>query len=115
MAVKEAFPEATIIRPSDMYGDRDHFLWRFTRWNRRQWKKVPLWNGGYNIFKQPVYVADVAHGITNAVYDDSSPGVTYEFFGPKRYEMREFVKYVNRCLNKKEPEYNVRLQYQLKY
>ena len=39
-------------------------------------------NGGYNIFKQPVYVGDVAQGIVNAAMKDmGQEGQIYQAVG----------------------------------
>merc|ERR1712071_374929 len=43
LAVREEFPEAVILRPSDMYGQGDRFLSYYAAFWRRQFRMVPLW------------------------------------------------------------------------
>lgn len=50
-------------------------LWR----HQGQW--LPLPKAGKDIWKQPVFVSDVAHGIVNAVRDPEAVGKTYEAVG----------------------------------
>ena len=81
LAVREEFPDAIIFRPSDIYGMGDkHFLY-WASWERRSYKKVLLWKNGRGVYKMPVYRSDVAQGIVNAVFDNVSPGKTYDAVG----------------------------------
>ncbi|MCL4136612.1 UNVERIFIED_CONTAM: hypothetical protein GTU68_053660 [Idotea baltica] len=97
-AVKEHFPDAVIFRPSDIFGQQDRFLFYFCRFFRYNMKWMPLPFAGEGIWKQPVYAADVAQGIVNAVYDHSSLGTTYEAVGPRRYELCEMIDWFNRVM-----------------
>lgn len=81
IAVREEFPEATIFRPADIFGHTDRFSSRFADVYRRQFYKLPLWKMGRGIFKQPVFVQDVAQGIANAITDEDSVGKTYDCLG----------------------------------
>lgn len=81
LAVREEFPDAVIIRPADIYGHQDYFTTYFCKWQRRQLGKLPLFRGGFDVYKQPVFVSDVAQAIFNAITDDEAPGTTYEAFG----------------------------------
>lgn len=61
-AVREEFPEAIIFRPSRMFGMKDRLLnFYFDRQNFL-YHKMPLWNKGFGIYKQPVYNGDVSQG-----------------------------------------------------
>ncbi|KKC25865.1 complex I NDUFA9 subunit family protein [Sphingomonas sp. SRS2] len=79
-AVRAAFPEATIIRPSVVFGQEDGFLNRFAAMQAMPF--VPVLRGGVKF--QPVWVADVARAIAAAA---TSPAVhggqTYELGGPE--------------------------------
>ncbi|RWS31131.1 hypothetical protein B4U80_09102 [Leptotrombidium deliense] len=104
VAVREEFPEATILRPADMFGLEDRFLNYYHRFSRN---KIPnnaiwLWNRGLGTYKQPVYVGDVAQGIVNAIYDPEAPGKTYDCVGPKRYELLEIVRYIKNITQREE-------------
>lgn len=48
---------------------------------RHQGKLLPLPKGGKDIWKQPVFVSDVAQGIVTAVRDPETAGKTYEAVG----------------------------------
>ncbi|CAG2117685.1 unnamed protein product [Medioppia subpectinata] len=99
-AVREEFPMATVIRPTDVHGMDDNWSQYFCSWQRRMLWRVPLINGGFQTQKQPVYVSDVAQALVNALTDDEAPGQTYEAFGPRRYTMRALVDYLQRIIQK---------------
>lgn len=80
-AVREEFPDATIFRPADMYGVLDKYLWYYCSGYRRNFRRLPLHNGGYGITKTPVCVSDVAQGIVNAISDEESIGKTFDAVG----------------------------------
>lgn len=90
--VRDAFPEATIIKPSDIFGREDRFLNYFA--NIRWFGGVPLISLGKKTVKQPVYVVDVSKGIVNAVKDPDARGKTFAFVGPNRYLLFDLVQYV---------------------
>ena len=81
LSVREQYPEATIIRPADIYGVKDKYLWYYCLGYRRNFRRLPLHNGGYGITKTPVSVSDVAQGIANAITDEESIGKTYDAVG----------------------------------
>ena len=102
LAVKEAFPWATIIRPTQLYGKEDRLLNWFGR--IAQWYNfVPLLDGGHQL-TQPVYVADVAKTILH-VLDDATKfeGKTVECFGPKDYSYAELANFVNDITERNKP------------
>jgi NADH dehydrogenase (ubiquinone) 1 alpha subcomplex subunit 9 len=99
MAVLDEFPDATIIRPSDMYGINDRFLFYYmNRWRRNGTSKMSLWKKGEQTIKMPVDVRDVTQGIVNAIYDKDSMGKTYECVGPYPYLLSEIVDYMFRII-----------------
>ena len=79
-AVKAAFPDAVIVRPSIVFGPEDEFFNRLAAMARFS-PALPLIGGGQTKF-QPVYVGDVAEAIARAIDGDAAPGVTYELGGP---------------------------------
>ncbi|XP_062050745.1 NADH dehydrogenase [ubiquinone] 1 alpha subcomplex subunit 9, mitochondrial [Lepus europaeus] len=91
-AVRDVFPEATIIKPSDIFGREDRFLNHFA--NIRWFGGVPLISLGKKTVKQPVYVVDVSKGIVNAVKDADARGKTFVFTGPNRYSLFDLVQYI---------------------
>ena len=101
-AVLTVFPEATILRPSVIFGPEDDFFNRFASMAAIQ-PALPLLGGGYTKF-QPVYVGDVAAAIETCLTRYDVQGQTYELAGPKVYSFREILEYVlrttqqSRCL-----------------
>lgn len=101
-AVREEFPEATIIRPSDIYGQEDRFLRYYAHIWRRQFRAMPLWKKGECTIKQPVYVGDIAQAIVNCAKDPDTAGQVYQAVGPKRYLLSELVDWFHRVMRKDE-------------
>lgn len=94
LAVKEEFPEATIIRPSVIYGHKDKFINHYMDQNRLNSNRLPLWDKGEKTEKQPVSIHDVISGIVAIVRNSDTVGKTYQFVGPKRYKLNELVKWM---------------------
>lgn len=90
-AVRAAFPTATIVRPSIVFGQEDGFFNRFAQMAALA-PVLPL-VGGETRF-QPVFVGDVAAVIANAVSSPAAVGVTYELGGPTVYTMREILELI---------------------
>lgn len=88
-AVKAAFPDATILRPSIVFGPDDDFFNRFAGLATIS-PVLPLI--GADTRFQPVYVGDVADAITAVLEDDKSAGKTYELGGPRVYTFRELME-----------------------
>lgn len=91
-AVRAAFPDATIIRPSLVFGPDDHFFNGFAALARRL-PVLPLIGGGRTRF-QPVYVEDVVAGFATILASPVNRGETYEFGGPRVYTFRELLEFV---------------------
>ncbi|XP_028910194.1 NADH dehydrogenase [ubiquinone] 1 alpha subcomplex subunit 9, mitochondrial isoform X2 [Ornithorhynchus anatinus] len=90
--VREAFPGAVILKPSDIFGREDRFLNYFA--NNRWFGGIPLVSLGKRTVKQPVYVVDVSKAIVNAIKDPSTQGKTFVIAGPNRYQLFDLVQYV---------------------
>lgn len=102
LAVREEFPDATIIRPADVYGQEDRFLAYYAHFWRRYIRLVPLWHNGEKTIKQPVYVGDVAQAIVNIIRDPDAVGQIYQAVGPRRYMLSELVDWFHRLMRKDE-------------
>jgi uncharacterized protein YbjT (DUF2867 family) len=86
-AVRTAFPGATIIRPSILFGPEDQFINRFARMIQLL-PAIPVIRGAVKF--QPVHVVDVARAIATAVLDPlNHGGKTYELGGPEILSMAE--------------------------
>jgi len=101
-AVHGAFPGATILRPSVVFGSEDRFFNMFGAMAQISpvlpyfTNTVPHAPGGGGSKFQPVYVGDVAEAIVGAVSGEAHAGRTYELSGPKVYDMKEILQIVNR-------------------
>jgi NADH dehydrogenase len=90
-AVRAAFPKATIIRPSTVFGPEDDFTNRFAAMAGGTVLPVIAPNTRF----QPVYVRDVARAIAVAALDPATHGgKTYELGGPEALTMRELNQQV---------------------
>lgn len=88
-AVREAFPDATILRPSIVFGREDGFTNRFA--GMMSFPIVPIVRGSAQF--QPVFVADLAQAIAQAVADPQAhAGKAYEIGGPERISMTELLR-----------------------
>ena len=88
-AVRGAFPDAVIMRPSVIFGPEDGFFNLFAGLARMS-PALPLFGGGKTRF-QPVYVADVADAIVAGLTEASARGKTYELGGPKVASFAELM------------------------
>ena len=91
-AVLSAFPAATILRPSIVFGPEDGFFNRFGAMARLL-PVLPVYGGGRTRF-QPVYVGDVADAAMAALDRADAAGRTYELGGPRIYTFRELIEYI---------------------
>jgi NADH dehydrogenase len=89
--VRAAFPGATIVRPSIVFGPEDDFFNRFAQMAALA-PVMPLVGGDTKF--QPVFVGDVAAVIANAIASPAAVGVTYELGGPTVYTMREILELI---------------------
>ncbi|MGG5808666.1 complex I NDUFA9 subunit family protein [Falsiroseomonas sp. CW058] len=90
-AVLGAFPAATILRPSVVFGPEDGFFNRFAGLAALL-PFMPVVSGGTRF--QPVYVGDVADAVAAALARPEARGRTYELGGPRVMTMREVLTYV---------------------
>lgn len=88
-AVRAAFPNAAVLRPSIVFGAEDNFFNKFAALAQKA-PALPLIGGGETKF-QPVYVADLAEALAVAATVDAAGGKTYEIGGPKVYSFRELL------------------------
>ena len=85
-AVRKAFPGATIIRPSLVFGPEDELTNRFAGMARLPF--LPVIAAQRNF--QPVYVRDLAQAIARAAIEPQTHGgKTYEIGGPQVMSMKE--------------------------
>ena len=92
-AVRDAFPGATLFRPSVIYGQGDRFLTVFAGLCAIA-PMLPL--ACPAALFQPVWVEDVAATMAEALDRSESAGQTYELCGPKIYTLLDLVDYAGR-------------------
>ena len=90
--VRAAHSEATIVRPSIVFGPEDDFFNRFAALARIA-PALPLPGGGHGKF-QPVFAGDVAEALGKIVDGATRPGTTFEFGGPDVRTFKELMEFV---------------------
>lgn len=97
--VMDLFPNATIFRPTQMYGYNDYLIDRFRR-------TVDVWYNFFPVFndceqkRQPIYLNDVSQCVLNALKLHETCGKTYELGGPHVYTRREVYEILINVLNR---------------
>lgn len=86
-AILEAMPDATILRPSVVFGPEDQFFNRFAAMTRLS-PVIPLF--GAEARFQPVYVDDVANAVEVVLMGKEKPGI-YELGGPEIATFKELM------------------------
>jgi len=90
-AVRKAFPAATIIRPSIVFGPEDQLTNRLAAMSRLPVLPVVAPESR----SQPVFVEDLAKAIVAAATDPAKyAGNTYEIGGPQVFTMRELTQQI---------------------
>ena len=89
-AVSAAFPAATILRPSLVFGPEDDLFNRFAAIARIS-PMLPLIGGGKTRF-QPVYVGNVADAVVSALDHPEAQGRVFQLGGPRVYTFRELME-----------------------
>ncbi len=98
IAVQQAFPDATFIRPAVMFGPDDAFLTTLIRLIRIL-PVYPLFGRGKTRLR-PVYVGDVAEAISRVLEDTGDTRTScYEFGGPHIYTYEELVRKIADQIN----------------
>jgi uncharacterized protein YbjT (DUF2867 family) len=90
-AVLAAFPAATILRPSLVFGLEDKFFNRFAELARFS-PFMPVISGTSRM--QPVAVTDVAGAVMAALALPATEGKTYELGGPRVWTFREILAFI---------------------
>jgi NADH dehydrogenase len=99
-AVRKAFPSATIIRPSLVFGPEDNLTNRFAALARLPF--VPVIAAKRNF--QPVYVRDLAKAIALAALEPHNyGGDIYEIGGPQMMSMVDLHRVILELTGQKRP------------
>lgn len=89
VAVRWTYPEATVVRPSLLFGADDHFFTQIEAISRLS-PVLPLVGADTRI--QPLHVADLADALLHVVEHPGTAGRTYEAGGPRVYALQEAVQ-----------------------
>ncbi len=90
-AVRAAFPAATILRPSLVFGPEDQFFNRFAAIAAIS-PIMPVIAGASRF--QPVYVGDVADAVIAGLTHGDAAGRQYELGGPRVWTFRELLAWI---------------------
>ena len=88
-AVADAFPGATVLRPSVVFGPEDDFLNRFAQMARIS-PVLPVFPTRF----QPVWVGDVAEAVFRVLDNSGTAGKTFELGGPQVVTFRELMQII---------------------
>lgn len=91
-AVREAFEDATIFRPSVMFGPDDALLNTLVSLVRRL-PAIPMFGSGRTRL-QPAYGGDVAEAAAEALAGPERPRSLYELGGPEVFSYRDLLSLV---------------------
>ena len=98
IAVREAFPDAVIVRPALVYGPGDHFFTRFVPLVRSA-PAIPLIGGGHTRF-QPMHVDDVAECMAR-VLELPRGGGAFELGASEIFTFRELLQRLYTALGRR--------------
>ncbi|WP_431469336.1 complex I NDUFA9 subunit family protein [Sphingosinithalassobacter sp. LHW66-3] len=97
-AVREAFPGATILRPTTVFGREDAFVNRFAGMIATL-PVAPVLRPQAKF--QPVYVADVAEAAARALFEPRHHGGrVYELGGPDVLTMAELLRWIAKAVGR---------------
>ena len=98
-AVHRAFPAATILRPSVVFGPEDQLFNRFAQMAKLS-PFLPLIGGGKSKF-QPVYVGDLAKAVGQLAGNSTGDQRIYELGGPDVVSFKEMLQIMLGILGKR--------------
>ncbi len=98
--VRASLPQATILRPSLVFGAEDKFFNRFGS-IAMMLPVMPVIQGNSRF--QPVYVGDVADAVLASFIREDTAGQTYELGGPRVWTFRELLAWILQKTRRKRP------------
>jgi len=97
--VRGAFPDATILRPSVLFGPGDAFF-NSLAGIARMVPVLPLFGAGQTRL-QPVYVGDVAAAVAAAIEQPKAAGRAFDLGGPDIFSYRELLELTLRQIGRR--------------
>ncbi|KAJ1658636.1 Protein-lysine N-methyltransferase efm5 [Dispira simplex] len=102
VAVREEFPNATIVRPGTLVGYESDLLFRIGFFR----KMLPIVNHGQQILR-PVDAVDVALALDVMMNEESTAGQIYEMYGPKPYTYQDILNICSNVFREKVNTINI--------
>jgi uncharacterized protein YbjT (DUF2867 family) len=99
IAVREAFPDANLVRPALVYGPGDHFFSRFAQLARSA-PAIPLIGGGRTRF-QPMHISDVTEAMARVLEEPRTVGQMFELGGSEIFSFRELIEQLCRAIGRR--------------
>jgi NADH dehydrogenase len=90
VAVRMAFPAATFVRPSLVYGSDDHFFSRFAGMTTTS-PVLPVIGGGRTRF-QPIHIEDAVRTFQVLLERPKTAGITLALVGSETFTFRELLE-----------------------
>ncbi|KAF2144404.1 uncharacterized protein K452DRAFT_295859 [Aplosporella prunicola CBS 121167] len=100
-AVRNIFPETTIVRPAPMFGYEDNLL------NTLAGVTNLITSNAMQQRFWPVHAIDVGMALEHMLYNDHTASETYELYGPTNYSMAELADMVDKEIIKHRRHINV--------
>jgi uncharacterized protein YbjT (DUF2867 family) len=104
LAVREVFPQATIVRPSLVFGEDDHFFSRFAAMIRSS-PIVPLIGGGTTKF-QPVFVDDMTAGLSELLKRSDTAWPDLRVWGASGLQLQGAPGTLDECFRQAAPSHS---------
>lgn len=102
LAVREAFPEAIIVKLATVFGPEDRFLNMIAETTKKL-PFFPLVDGG-SALTQPVFANDVGKALNEIVNDhEMYEGKTFQLAGPAEYSYKELAEFVSDITTQRKP------------
>ena len=100
-AIRETGLEHALLRPSWIYGPRDHSMNRFVFFCRYLPVVPVIGDGTTPVY--PIYVKDVARCVAEAAVREDAKALTLDVGGPERLTMDQIIHTVQSVLKKRRP------------
>jgi len=100
-AIRETGLEHALLRPSWIYGPRDHSMNRFVFFCRYLPVVPVIGDGTTPVY--PIYVNDVARCVAESAVREDAKALTLEVGGPERLTMDQIIHTVQSVLKKRRP------------
>ena len=98
--VRDEFPDAIIIRPTNVLSKNDNYLQYFVHLMDHWTSFIPVYDD-CKALKQPIIVHDLVEAVVNAIQIEGIEGQTFELGGPHVYNQLEILEMIMTAINRK--------------